>query len=109
MARNYYAPQIFANLGLNGTESGLFATGVYGVVKMAMCACFLIFAADSLGRRKSLLWTSIAMAAVMLYVGLFVRISPPQKGQAVSPAGYVALVCIYLFASFFQWGWGPVC
>lgn len=24
------------------------------------------------------------------------------------PAGYVALVCIYLFAGFFQWGWGPV-
>lgn len=74
-----------------------------------MCACFLVFAADSLGRRKSLLWTSVAMALSMLYVGLYVRISPPVKGQAVPPAGYVALVCIFLFASFFQWGWGPVC
>lgn len=74
---NYYAPQIFKNLGLNGTEAGLFATGVYGVVKMTMCACFLLFAADSLGRRKSLLWTSIAMGCAMLYVGLYVRISPP--------------------------------
>lgn len=26
----------------------------------------------------------------------------------VPPAGYFALVCIYLFAGFFQWGWGPV-
>lgn len=74
-----------------------------------MCFCFLVFAADSLGRRKSLLWTSIAMSASMLYVGLYVRIEPPVEGQTVPPAGYVALVCIYLFASFFQWGWGPVC
>lgn len=75
---------------------------------MVMCGLFLIFAADSLGRRKSLLWTSIAMGLSMLYVGLFVRISPPQAGESVPPAGYVALVCVYLFASFFQWGWGPV-
>ena len=68
-----------------------------------MCGLFLIFAADSLGRRKSLLWTSIAMGLSMLYVGLFVRIAPPQPNTPVSPAGYVALVCIYLFASFFQW------
>jgi len=109
-AINYYAPQIFENLGLNGTESGLFATGVYGIVKMVMCFCFLVFAADSLGRRRSLLWTSVAMAASMMYVGLYVRIDPPQEDDVgVPPAGYVALVCIYLFASFFQWGWGPVC
>lgn len=74
-----------------------------------MCLCFLVFAADSLGRRKSLLWTSIAMSASMLYVGLYVRIEPPVEDAPVPPAGYVALVCIYLFASFFQWGWGPVC
>lgn len=77
MNSNYYAPQIFKNLGLNGTQAGLFATGVYGIVKMTMCACFLVFAADSLGRRRSLLWTSIAMGLAMLYVGLYVRISPP--------------------------------
>lgn len=93
---------------MTGGDVGLFATGIYGVTKMVMCGLFLIFAADSLGRRKSLLWTSIAMGLSMLYVGLFVRISPPQAGESVPPAGYVALVCVYLFASFFQWGWGPV-
>ena len=97
---------------------------------MVMCGLFLVFAADSLGRRRSLLWTSIAMGAVMFYVGeykpdpvtddladkqlttctgIFVRVAPPKANEPVSPAGYVALVCIFLFASFFQWGWGPVC
>lgn len=78
-------------------------------MKMAACAVFLLFAADSLGRRRSLLWTSIAQGTAMFYIGFYVRFSPPAKGQAVPPAGYVAIVMIYAFAAFFQFGWGPVC
>ncbi|KAJ5550620.1 hypothetical protein N7535_001435 [Penicillium sp. DV-2018c] len=108
-AINYYAPQIFKNLGVTGNATNLFATGVYGIVKMVGCGVFLIFVADSLGRRRSLLWTSIAQGLAMLYIGLYVRIAPPVPGAPVIPAGYVALVCIFLFAAFFQFGWGPVC
>lgn len=108
-AINYYAPQIFDNLGIKGSANGLFATGVYGIVKVLGCACFLVFVADSLGRRRSLLWTSIAQGLTMLYIGLYVRIAPPVEGEPVIPAGYVALVCIFLFAAAFQFGWGPVC
>jgi len=108
-AINYYAPQIFTNLGLSKTESGLFATGIYGIVKMAACSAFLLLAADSLGRRKSLLWTSIAQGLSMYYIGIYVRVDPQQPGAPVPPAGYVAIVMIFLFAAFFQFGWGPVC
>lgn len=108
-AINYYAPKIFKNLGIVGNATNLFATGIYGVVKTVACLIFLVFVADSLGRRRSLLWTSIAQALCMLYIGLYVRIAPPQEGQPVIPAGYVALVCIFLFAAFFQFGWGAVC
>ncbi|KAJ6079862.1 hypothetical protein N7467_009615 [Penicillium canescens] len=108
-AINYYAPQIFKNLGVTGNATNLFATGVYGIVKMISCGVFLVFVADSLGRRRSLLWTSIAQGLAMLYIGLYVRIAPPVEGAPVIPAGYVALVCIFLFAAFFQFGWGPVC
>lgn len=98
--QNYYAPQIFTNLGLTGIQSSLFATGIYGVLKMVGCAIFLIFVADSLGRRKSLLWTSIAQMICMFYIGTYVRISPPKAGVPVPPAGYAAIVAIYLFAIF---------
>ncbi|EOD52852.1 Sugar/inositol transporter [Neofusicoccum parvum] len=108
-AINYYAPMIFRSLGIPSAETGLFATGIYGVVKMVTCACFLLFVADSLGRRRSLLWTSIAQGTCMYYIGIYVRVAPPVEGAAVPPAGYVALVCIFLFAGFFQFGWGPVC
>ncbi|KAF4120781.1 to MFS quinate transporter [Geosmithia morbida] len=100
---------IFANLGMTGTETGLFATGVYGIVKTAACGIFLVFIADSLGRRMSLLWTSIAQGFVMYLIGIYGRVEPPVEGKGVSAFGYVAIVCIYLWAAFFQFGWGPAC
>lgn len=108
-AINYYAPQIFKNLGITGNSTNLFATGIYGIVKMVACATFLVFVADSLGRRRSLLCTSVVQGLSMLYVGLYVRIAPPLPGEPVIPAGYVALVCIFIFSAAFQFGWGPVC
>ncbi|KAJ4326388.1 hypothetical protein N0V94_000063 [Neodidymelliopsis sp. IMI 364377] len=108
-AINYYAPQIFKALGLEGNEVKLFATGIYGIVKMIACLAFLIFAADSLGRRRSLLWTSIAQGLAMFYIGFYMRFDPPVAGKSVPGAGYFALVCVFLFAGFFQFGWGPVC
>ncbi|KAM4066636.1 major facilitator superfamily protein [Hirsutella rhossiliensis] len=106
---NYYAPQIFQNLGMNGTDSSLFATGVYGVAKTAACAIFLVFVADSLGRRWSLLWTSAAQAIVLFIIGIYGRVQPPVTGEPVTAFGYVAIACIYLWAAAFQFGWGPAC
>ena len=108
-AINYYAPTIFENLGISGTQTGLFATGVYGIVKLVACLVFIFFAVDSVGRRRALLITSIVQALSMLYVGLYVRIKPPVDGEPVPPAGYVALVCIFIFVCAFEMGWGPVC
>ncbi|KAI1497017.1 general substrate transporter [Biscogniauxia marginata] len=108
-AINVYAPTIFQNLGISGTANSLFSTGVYGIVKVVACAAFLLFMADSLGRRRSLLVSSVGQSLCMFYIGLYVRIAPPQQGEAVPPAGYVALVCIFVFAAFFQFGWGPAC
>jgi hypothetical protein len=94
---------------------------------MTTCAAFLLFAADSLGRRKfypyllpyisnqrpeigrSLLWTSIAQGCAMFVIGFYVRFNPPMKDHPIPPAGYFALACIFLFAAFFQFGWGPCC
>ncbi|PHH87040.1 hypothetical protein CDD83_9399 [Cordyceps sp. RAO-2017] len=106
---NYYAPQIFQNLGMNGTDTSLFATGIYGVAKTAACALFLVFMADSLGRRWSLLWTSAAQAVVLFIIGTYGRVQPPVPGGSVTAFGYVAITCIYLWAAAFQFGWGPAC
>jgi hypothetical protein len=108
-AINYYAPTIFTDLGITGNANSLFATGIYGIVKMVSCGLFLIFLADSLGRKKSFIWTGAVMAIMMFYLGFYVRFDPPAKGSKIGGAGYVALVAVYLFAAAFQFGWGPVC
>lgn len=70
---------------MSGTEASLFATGIYGVVKVAACACFLTFVADSLGRRWSLIWTGFAQGLAMFVVGIYGRVNPPVEGEPVSP------------------------
>jgi SP family sugar:H+ symporter-like MFS transporter len=48
---NYYAPQIFKKIGLAGPSAGLFATGVYGIVKMVVTAIGLMAFTEQLGRK----------------------------------------------------------
>ncbi|KAG9243425.1 hypothetical protein BJ878DRAFT_543271 [Calycina marina] len=56
----------------------LIATDIYGVMKMVTCAC-LLFAVDSLGRRRSPLWTSIFQGCAVLLIGFVVRFDPLTK------------------------------
>ena len=108
-AINYYAPTIFTALGITGNANSLFATGIYGICKVVGCASFLLFLADTVGRRKSLMWSGVTMGLAMFYLGFYVRFDPPSTKSAVPPAGYVALVAVYVFAVCFQLGWGPTC
>jgi len=48
---NYYAPQIFNSVGLQGKSAGLFATGVYGIVKIVITALGLMLATEQMGRK----------------------------------------------------------
>lgn len=48
---NYYAPQIFQTIGLAGNSAGLFATGVYGIVKIVVTAIGLMAFTEQLGRK----------------------------------------------------------
>lgn len=47
----YYAPQIFQTVGLSGADSSLFATGIYGIVKLIFTAVSLLFIIDKVGRK----------------------------------------------------------
>ncbi len=100
---------IFTALGVSGTANSLLATGVYGIVKMVSCGLFITFLADTLGRRWSFVWTGYVMFFCMFYLGFYVLLAPPAADAPIPPAGYVALVMVYIFAAAFQFGWGPVC
>lgn len=83
---------------------------------MASSLCFLLFAADSLGRRKSLLMSSIGQAATLYVIAIYSKLYPagdiPTSAQSlvlrettttaipphvIPPLGYAAIVCIYLY------------
>lgn len=103
---NYYAPQIFKQIGLTGGSAGLFATGVYGVVKIVVTAIGLMAFTEQLGRKWSLLIGSAGQAFAMFYIGINQAVHPPTgelDGNAI-----FAIICVYLFVVFYSFGWGPI-
>ncbi|KAF8627045.1 hypothetical protein AX17_006385 [Amanita inopinata Kibby_2008] len=104
-AINYFSPQIFAGLGITGTTSGLFATGIYGVVKAVSVALTLMFAVESLGRKRCLMIGGLGQGAMMLWIGGYSGI---HRDGTVVPASYVSIVAVYLYAVSYCIGWGPL-
>ncbi|KAG1761486.1 general substrate transporter [Suillus occidentalis] len=104
-AINYFSPQIFAALGITGTTSGLFATGIYGLVKVFAVGFTLAFAVESWGRKFCLFVGAVGQGLTMLWIGGFGAIHPQNT---IVPASYVSIVAIYLYAVFYCIGWGPL-
>ncbi|KAG2040368.1 general substrate transporter [Suillus americanus] len=104
-AINYFSPQIFAALGITGTASGLFATGIYGLVKVITVGLTLAFAVESWGRKLCLFVGAVGQGLSMLWIGGFGAIHPQST---IVPASYVSIIAVYLYAVFFCIGWGPL-
>jgi sugar porter (SP) family MFS transporter len=104
-AINYFSPQIFAGLGISSTTSGLFATGIYGVVKVVSVSLVLAFAVEGLGRKNCLMIGGLGQGLTMIWIGGYSGIHPQQT---IVPASYVSIVAVYIYAIFYCIGWGPV-
>ena len=104
-AINYFSPTIFSNLGLTSTTSGLFATGIYGLVKVIAVGIVLAFAVEGLGRKRCLIIGGLGQGLMMLWIGGFAGVHP---SSTVVPASYVSIVAVYLYAVFYCVGWGPL-
>nr|GAT52253.1 sugar transporter [Mycena chlorophos] len=89
-AINYWSPALFARLGIGDTTAELFATGVYGIVKVISVATVLALAVETFGRRKSLI----------------VGDSPTTSSPSLF--GYISISAIYFYAVFYNVGWGPM-
>ncbi|EME45011.1 hypothetical protein DOTSEDRAFT_70907 [Dothistroma septosporum NZE10] len=105
---NYYAPQIFKSVGLSGGSAGLFATGIYGVVKVVITALGLMFATEQIGRKWSLIIGGCGQAFAMFYIGINQAVNPVVPGAALNGHSIFAIICVYLFVVFYSFGWGPI-
>lgn len=102
-AVNYYTPLIFAGLGISSTDTSLFATGVYGVVKFVVTCLVLAFIIERWGRKRTLIYGGLAQAVAMLWIGGYTAV---HTEPSVVPATYVSIVAVYLYGIAFGLGWG---
>lgn len=105
----YYAPEIFQTVGISATNSSLFATGVYGTVKVVSTGLFLWVGIETFGRRRSLLAGALWMMAMMFILGAVLHTHPPNtKSDKVSSASIAMVVMIYLYVIGYSASWGPI-
>jgi MFS family permease len=107
-AINYYSPRIFASVGLRGTNTGLYATGIYGIVRFVAVCISMLYVVDRFGRRPMLLYGSALMAFCMWFIGADLKIANPVTNGHVGGAGYAACVMIYVYAVGFCFSWAGV-
>ncbi|EME84253.1 uncharacterized protein MYCFIDRAFT_133500 [Pseudocercospora fijiensis CIRAD86] len=105
---NYYSPQIFKSVGLEGRSAGLFATGIYGVVKVVITALGLAFTTEQVGRKWCLIIGGLGQAFSMFYIGVNQAVNPVVAGSSLNGNSTFAIVCVYLFVVFYSFGWGPI-
>lgn len=100
--------QIFQTIGVSSTNSSLFATGIYGTVKVIATGIFLLVGIDKLGRRWSLMLGALWMMAMMFILGAVLHTHPPTDTNTVSPASIGMVVMIYLYVIGYSASWGPI-
>lgn len=102
----YYAPTMFAQLGLSGSTSGLLATGVYGIVNTlsTLPALFLI---DKVGRRPLLLCGAAGTFISLVIVGGIIG----GYGSSLTTnksAGWAGIAFIYIYDINFSFSFAPI-
>lgn len=107
-AINYFAPSIFASVGLTGTSTSVLATGVYGIVKVCTTLIYVFFIVDNVGRRRPLMTGAAIQASSLLYLTVFVKLANPKAGAPVTAGGYVGVIAIYIYAFGWSFGWSVI-
>lgn len=106
---NYYSPIIFEGLGINGSKSILFSTGMFGVVKFVCTFIYILFIVDSFGRRKAFMTLSTVCSLCFWYIGAYLKIVKPASGADPGPGGKAAIGLMYIWIALFimAWSGGP--
>jgi len=92
-AINYYSPTVFKSIGILGTNTSLFTTGLFGVVKTTGTLIYLFFLIDQYGRRNLLMIGSVFGSLCLWYVGGYIAIADPAAHPTTTlpPGGKSAI------------------
>lgn len=102
----YYAPTMFAQLGLYGKTAGLLATGVYGIVNTlsTLPALFLI---DRVGRRPLLMCGAVGTFISLVVVGGIIG-GYGDSLRTHKSAGWAGIAFIYIYDINFSYSFAPI-
>ncbi len=92
----YYAPRIFADMGM---DKPMVQTVIMGVVNISF-TLVAVFTVEKLGRKPLLIWGSIGMAIGAFGVAL-------TFGNA--SMSLVTMLSIMVYSASFMFSWGPIC
>jgi len=108
-AINYYSPTVFKSIGITGTNTSLFTSGLFGVVKTVCTIVWLLFLIDKLGRRKLLMWGAIGGSVCLWIVGGYIAaadpVDHPTKNGKLGSGGVAAVFFFYLWTAFYSPSW----
>jgi sugar porter (SP) family MFS transporter len=108
-AINYYSPTVFKSIGIVGTSTGLFTTGLFGVVKTSFTVIYLLFLIDSIGRRRLLMIGATGGSFCLWYVGGYIALAKPTQHPTakLSGGGISARFFFYVWTAFYSPTWSP--
>lgn len=106
-AVNYYSPTIFKSIGITGTTTSLFTTGIFGIIKTIVTIVWLLVLIDKLGRRVLLMYGAIGGSLCMWYIGGYIAVSQPAKhpSSTLSGGGISAMFFFYLWTVCYTPSW----
>ncbi|KAL1405140.1 hypothetical protein Q8F55_008764 [Vanrija albida] len=102
----YYAPTIFAQLGLDPNTTSLLATGVYGITNtlFTLPAVFLL---DRVGRRSLLMCGAVGCGLSLIMVGSLIA-AFGHDWPHHRAAGNAAIFFVYFYDVHFSYSWAPI-
>lgn len=102
----YYAPTIFAQLGLDSNTTSLLATGVYGIVN-CLSTIPAVLLIDRMGRRPLLMAGAIGTTVSLIIVGAIVA-HYGKDLAANKAAGWTGIAFVYIYCVNFAYSWAPI-
>ncbi|ENH67959.1 Putative quinate permease [Fusarium oxysporum f. sp. cubense race 1] len=101
-----YAPDLFALLGIKGSETGLLVTALFGIVKLVSAITCALFLVDVIGRKRALIGGIALQALAMIYVGSFLTAVPEPHSSSAAARGAMAM--IYISGIGWALGWNTM-
>lgn len=100
----YYQTIMYEALGITGHMSTLVA-GIYNIVGPLANLIFIVFLLDRVGRRRPLLFGTIAISIVLICEGALNSQNPDGARRGYSIGGVAFLFCVTILFSF---SFGPI-